>query len=175
MKKLSTLSFGFVIVLGSITSSHSQSILASGTISGSPDPVVSGDYDYTLTLTALPGSIPINSLWFAWTPGNFYLASAPGSITGGDGWTGSPVSTSIQFVDGTPISAGNTETFHFVNTDTPTQMANEVGPAHSVAYSGQFSGSSETIGVQSVPEPSVLGLLTVSAFGFGSRLLRRKH
>ena len=174
MKKLSTLSVGFVIALGSLTSSYGQ-VLASSTISGTPDPVVSGEYDYTLTLTALPGSIPIESFWFAWTPGHFYLGSAPTSISGGGGRTGTASSTSIQFVDGTPISAGNSETFQFDNTDTPSQMATEVGPAHSVAYSGGiFSTPSETIGVQAVPEPSVLSLLTVSAAGFGVRMFRKK-
>ena len=174
MKILACFSVGFAFALGLSTSSYGQ-VLASSSISGVPDPVVNGEYDYTLTLTALPGSVPIDSYWFAWTPGNFFLGSTPTSISGGDGWTGSALSTSIRFADGTPISSGNTETFHFINTDTPALMANEVGPAHSVAYAGQFSGSSETIGVQSVPEPSVLSLLTVSAVGFGARMFRKKR
>jgi len=175
MKILASFSVGFAFALGLSTSSYGQ-VLASSTISGVQDPVVSGEYDYTITLTAQTGSVPIDSFWFAWTPGHDYLGSAPTSITGGDGWTGSASSTSIQFVDGTPITAGSSETFHFDNMDTPSQMATEVGPAHSVAYAGGiFSTPSETIGVQAVPEPSVLSLLTVSAVGFGARLFRRKH
>ena len=176
MKKIAVLSFGFILALGAAVASHGQSVLASGTISGTPDANVSGEYDYTLTLSALSGSVPINSFWFAWTPGNDYLGSVPTSITGGNGWTGSASGPSIQFFAGTPLTAGNSETFHFINTDTPTQMGNEVGPLHSVVYSGGlFSSPSQTIGVQAVPEPSVISLLVMGGATFGGSLIRNRR
>src|SRR5208337_4336012 len=117
-----------------------QNVLADSTIAGT-EIGTSGTYDYTLTLTALTGSAPIQSYWFAWTPGHFFLQSAPTSISGNNGWTGTD---------------DNTATFNFDSTITPSQMNTDVGPPSSVVYPGaiNFSGSSpnETIGVESVPE-----------------------
>ena len=91
----------------------------------------------------------------------------PTSITGDNGWTGAGDGGSIQFVGGTAITPGNTVTFNFDSTITPSQMNTDVGPLDSVVYPGpiNFSGSSpnETIGVESVPEPSVTVLFALGA------------
>ncbi len=157
---------GLSLALGSLSQGRAQNVLADSTISGT-EIGTSGTYDYTLTLTALTGSAPIQSYWFAWTPGNFFLQSTPTSITGNDGWTGTGDTGSIKFVGGTAITSGNTVTFNFDSTITPSQMNTDVGPPSSVVYPGaiNFSGSSpnETIGVESVPEPSVTVLFALGA------------
>jgi len=172
---------GLFLALGSLSQGRAQNVLADSTISGT-EIGTSGTYDYTLTLTALTGSAPIQSYWFAWTPGHFFLQSAPTSISGNDGWTGTDDNTangdSIQFVGGTAITAGNTVTFNFDSTITPSQMNTDVGPPSSVAYPGaiNFSGSSpnETIGVESVPEPSVTVLFALGAAVLGYGVWRKR-
>jgi hypothetical protein len=173
MKQISKVLLGLLFTLGTLSQARAQGVLASSTIFGT-EVGTSGEYDYTLTLTALTGSEPIESFWFAWTPGNFYLQSSPTDITGNDGWTGSADGDSIQFKEGTAITAGNTVTLGFQSTITPAQMTSDVGPGDSVAYPGaiNFSGSSpnETIGVTTIPEPPVtaLSLLGAIALAFGA-------
>jgi hypothetical protein len=166
MKPTAEALLGLLLALGSLSQSNAQNVLADSTIAGS-EIGTSGTYLYTLTLSALTGSAPIESYWFAWTPGNFFLQSTPTSISGNNGWTGTGDSGSIKFMGGTAITPGNTVTFNFDSTITPSQMNADVGPPDSVVYPGaiNFSGSSpnETIGVQSVPEPSVTALLALGA------------
>ncbi|HXR08676.1 MAG TPA: PEP-CTERM sorting domain-containing protein [Candidatus Acidoferrum sp.] len=168
---------GLFLALGSLSQGRAQNVLADSTISGT-EIGTSGTYDYTLTLTALTGSAPIQSYWFAWTPGNFFLQSTPTSITGNDGWTGIGNGGSIEFVGGTAITPGNTVTFNFDSTITPSQMNTDVGPPSSVVYPGaiNFSGSSpnETIGVESVPEPSVTVLFALGAAVLGYGVWRKR-
>ncbi|MGA2557911.1 MAG: PEP-CTERM sorting domain-containing protein [Verrucomicrobiota bacterium] len=168
---------GLFLALGSLSQGHAQNVLADSTIAGT-EIGTSGTYDYTLTLTALPGSAPIQSYWFAWTPGHFFLQSTPTSITGNDGWTGTGNGGSIEFVGGTAITPGNTVTFNFDSTITPSQMNTDVGPPSSVVYPGaiNFSGTSpnETIGVESVPEPSVTVLFALGAAVLGYGVWRKR-
>jgi hypothetical protein len=154
---------------------------ASATISSTPGS--GGTYNYTLTLSDLSdSSVSIDSFWFAWVPGSFYLDAAPTGISGGNGWTGTAVGfgaghESIQFVGGTAIAAGSSDTLTFTSTDTPAQMAAEVGGLQSVAYPGAIDASSpsETIAVTSVPEPSVVNLVVLGAFALGARVLGKKR
>jgi hypothetical protein len=159
MKQTTRILLGFLLALGTLSQSRAQSVLADSSIYGT-EIGTSDEYEYTLTLTALPGSETIDSYWFAWVPGHFYLQSSPTDITANDGWKGTADGGSIQFTSGTAITPGNTVTFGFESTVTPSQMTADVGSASSVAYPGPitFSGSSpnETIGVTTVPEPSVL-------------------
>jgi hypothetical protein len=181
MKQTTKALLGLLFSLGTLSQSHAQGVLASSAIFGS-EIGTSGEYDYTLTLTALPGSEPIESYWFAWVPGHFYLQSNPTDITANDGWKGTADNGSIQFTEGAAITAGNTVTFGFESTITPSQMTADVGSASSVAYPGgiNFSGSSpnETIGVTTVPEPSVallsaLGGVAMAFGAWGKRFSRR--
>ncbi len=139
--------------------------MASSTITGTQIGT-NGTYNYTLTLTALTNSAPIESFWFAWTPGNFFLQSTPAAIAGDNGWTGVGDSGSIQFTGGTPLTAGNTVTFTFVSTITPDEMAADVGTNSSVVYPGaiNFSGTSpnETIGVQTIAAAAPTNVLASS-------------
>ncbi|HEX3988863.1 MAG TPA: hypothetical protein VHZ30_05480 [Verrucomicrobiae bacterium] len=171
MKTITTALLSILFAFASATQSHAQNALASSTISGT-EIGTSGTYNYTLTLTALAGSAPIESFWFAWIPGHFFLQSTPSSITSDNGWTGAGDSGSIQFTGGTPITAGNTVTFTFQSTITPDEMTADVGTASSVVYPGAitFSGTSpnETIGVLTVtvpPPPAalMLGITATSA------------
>ncbi|HEY3855061.1 MAG TPA: hypothetical protein VGO67_11750 [Verrucomicrobiae bacterium] len=167
MKIITTALLSVLFALASVIQGHAQNVLASSIISGS-EIGTSGTYNYTLTLTALNNSAPIESFWFAWTPGNFFLQSTPTSISGDNGWTGVGDTGSIKFTGGTPITAGNTVTFMFQSTVTPDQMTADVGANSSVVYPGaiNFSGTSpnETIGVQTVtpPAPLMVGITNTS-------------
>jgi hypothetical protein len=180
MKQTTKALLGFLFALGTMSQSHAQSVLANSTIFGT-EIGTSDEYEYTLTLTALTGSEPIESYWFAWVPGTFFLQSNPTDITANDAWKGTADNGSVQFTSGTAITPGNTVTFGFESTITPSQMSHDVGSASSVAYPGgiNFSGSSpnETIGVTTVPEPSVtvLSALGAIAMAFGAWRKRFSH
>ena len=165
MKIITTALLSILFVFASVSQSHALNVLASSTISGT-EIGTSGTYNYTLTLTALTYSAPIESFWFAWVPGKFFLQSQPTSITGDNGWTGSGNSGSIQFTGGTPITPGNTVTFTFQSTITPDQMTADVGTASSVVYPGaiNFIGTrpNETIGVQTLPQSAPTDVLASS-------------
>ena len=174
MKTLNKILLSFLSAFVLVAQSHGQNVLAGSTIS-STEIGTSGTYNYTLTLTALSGSSAIESFWFAWTPGNFFLQSTPTEITGDNGWTGAGDSGSIQFTGGTPITAGNTVTFTFVSPITPDEMTADVGTASSVVYPGaiNFSGASpnETIGVQTLAAAAptnVLASSTISGTQIGT-------
>jgi hypothetical protein len=160
---------------------RAQTIDASATISGVQAGV---DYDYTITLNNKGTSTsPIETLWYAWVPGADFLPTSPLSVQPPTGWTeiitGGSVNDgyAIQFTTSTsPLNPGNSLLFQFQSADTPTQLAGN-SPTHptfpvgtSVLYSGAplSVGPSESFVVQSVPEPSSLGLLLIG----GSLLLR---
>ena len=171
------------LALGSTcTSLQAQTIIASGQVSGvqaSP-----GVFDYTLTISEGNGTTtPIGSLWYAWVPGSFFLPSTPTSASGPNGWTANIVGNSIQFSSGstaTDIAPGASDTFDFVASFSPDQLAAAPNSGLSVAYAGAVNASSpnETFSVQQVPEPSVSALLFSGVLGLGVQLLwraRRSH
>jgi hypothetical protein len=169
-----------IALAGSAVSSRAQG--ATGTLTGVQ---VGVNYDYTLTLNNT-GSVALESLWYAWIPGFFFLPSTPSSASGTangatSGWTASIVSKSIQFQGNSSnaIQPGHSATFTFVTTDSPATLAgnNSGHPiGDSFAYVGTVNASAGVnFIVQSVPEPSSFGLIIVGSLGLlasGWRKLR---
>jgi hypothetical protein len=160
----------------SAISAQAQVINASGTISGAS--LGNGSYNYTLTLNNLATSTAsIESLWYAWVPGQFYLPSSPSSVQVPAGWTDGIVSSfdgsSIQFINSTtPLAPGHSVTFGFITVDAPADVFGDASyypntpVGTSVANSGlPLSGVSRQFVVTPVPEPSPLALLAAGSIG----------
>ena len=170
---------------------------ASATISSVAD---GADFDYTITLTNTSGvgNDSIATFWFAWVPGADFMANSPLSVSDPTGWTdaithvGSSDGFAIQFdatSTGSNLAPGASETFSFMSTDTPAELAgNSVFHSAfpvltSFVYSvGPLQGDRQQIlaafaPVSSVPEPSslVLGLFgIVTSFGLMWSMNRKK-
>ncbi len=158
-----------LFVLGTACSIQAQSILANAQISGQ---AAGGGYDYTITLNNTAASTsPIGTFWYSWIPGEDFLPSSPTSVQPPTGWTdiithfGAADGYAIEFTASTPlISPGSSLAFIAGNSPFYTTTPTPVGT--SFLYGGApFSGASAEIVVQSVPEPSSLGLLTAGALG----------
>jgi hypothetical protein len=169
------------LILAATTAStvHAQGEIASGTVSGSG----SGPYTYNLSLSNAPtATSPIGSVWYAWTPGNFFLPSVPTSAMAPAGWSANIFGNSIQFISNAAsndIAAGHgLPGFSYQAAFTPAQLAAALDSGLSVAYSGGLfsdSGDTFTFQTESVPEPSPLALLITGAIGLylvGRRKLR---
>jgi hypothetical protein len=88
-------------------------------------------YQYTITLSDT-GSTSIGTFWFAWVPGEDFLASSPTSITAPAGWTdaitneGASDGFAIQWRASSPSSdlepAGALTEFSFVSSDPPSSV-----------------------------------------------------
>lgn len=162
---------GLILTAGTVTTVRGQGELASGTISSSG----SGPYIYSLTFSNAPSALAqVGSVWYAWTPGFFYLPSAPipGSTVAPAGWTASISGNSVQFLASSSanyISPGHSLSgFSYHANFTPAQLASAPNSGLSVAYSaGLFSDSGYTFTVQTfvVPEPSALTLLLAAIPG----------
>jgi hypothetical protein len=166
-------------LLASAVSSHAQGAIA--TISGVP---VSGGFNYTILLQNT-GSTDLNSFWYGWTIGNFNLPSTPSGPTNSLGWNNTVFSTSIEWVNssGTALAPGNTGTFFFFSTSTPTAMTTaphgeSVAYVNGIDFSQGSPGSSTPVfspTLVTAPEPSSAALLAVGALGMlasGWRKLR---
>ncbi len=170
-------------LLATACSIQAQSILANAQISGQA--AGGGGYNYTITLNNTAASTsPIGTFWYSWIPGEDFLPSSPTSVQPPTGWTDTithnPVATdgyAIEFVKSslTPLfNPGSSLAFKFSSPDSPTAIAGN-SPFYSTTptpvgtsflYGGTpFSGASAEIVVQSVPEPSSLGLLIAGALG----------
>ncbi|HVU07280.1 MAG TPA: PEP-CTERM sorting domain-containing protein [Verrucomicrobiae bacterium] len=169
----------------SAASGQSQTTSASATISG----VQSGaNWDYTITLTDT-GTTQIGNFWYAWTPDVspfFYLPSSElSNISGQNGWTGTGVGNSIQFVDNSSANALNPGDFiqlFYTASFSPTDLANTANSGLSVAYSGsgtfvENGASTGDFSVQIVPapEPSSVALLSLGSLGLLALATRRPH
>ncbi len=159
---------------------------ASGTITSKPD---GSNFDYTITLSNSSAStVSLSTFWFAWIPGQDYLATEPISETSPSGWAvdlvshapGSPPDGfAIRWVTTTaPLAPGDSLTFGFVSADTPAEIAGpsmfhadpNTGIAPPVGTSFVYEGApltavSDSFVVQSVPEPSTLTLGIIGVLG----------
>lgn len=158
---------------GIVGHASAQTIDANATFSALP---VGVNYDYSVTLNNLGSSTsPIETFWFAWLPGADFLPSSPLSVQPPSGWSetitggGPSDGYAIEFVTSTaPLNPGGSLLFEFQSSDTPAELAGD-SPTHpgtpvgtSVLYAGgPFVGASQTLVVQSVPEPSGAGLLAL--------------
>ncbi len=147
---------------------YGQGLVASGQITDietSP-----GVYQYTLTIMdAGTATLPVASFWYAWTPGSFYLPSAPTSAGGNADWTAHIFGDSIQFSANSAaadITPGTSQTFTYVASFTPQVLAAAPNNGLSVAYAGALQSTpSENFTVVAAPEPSTLTLLSLGLGG----------
>jgi PEP-CTERM motif len=165
----------------STVSGHAQS--ASATISYT---TAGANYDYTITLLNT-GATDLNGFWYGWTYDGNNLPSVPTSLGNSLGWDNDPDGNSVEWENtyGTALAPGQSGTFTFVSSSSPTDLT--TSPAgESVAYVYGIDGSQDYPGystdvfspVLEVPEPSSVALLAagVGIVGFALRrqILRRQ-
>jgi hypothetical protein len=173
----SVFALGIVCVIGHSQSSQAQGTLnVNATISGVQN---GGVYDYTIILNNPASSSAVETFWFDWTPGNFYLESNPTSTGEPAGWSVSLTSGSIEYNTSTaPLEPGFSDTFTFVSTEAPASVYadSDKGAADSsTVYTGPaaFSGSAQTFNVAAVPEPSSISLIAIGLAG--AVIARKRH
>ena len=160
-------------VLASAVSSRAQGAMA--TISGTSVP---GGFDYTILLQNTDADTDLNGFWYGWTFSGNNLPSVPSNAGNSLGWDNNVAGNSIiwQNNTGTPLSPGQTGTFTFFSTDTPTAITTPPSGA-SVAYVGAVLGSANTPDFSptlvAAPEPSTIALLAVAALGLLATSRRR--
>ena len=123
-------------------------------------------YQYDITLNDT-GTTNIATFWYAWVPGEGFLATRPTDITGPAGWTDVVTETyAIQWVTppaGTSVlgPASSLSGFQFDSTDTPSEVfglsaASRTTPVGTsfVYANGPLTDPGQEFVVQSTPEPS---------------------
>ena len=180
-----TIVFGMVLAAGGLLAATADAgtIDASAVITAKAD---GADFDYTITLTNTSGAgnDSIATFWFAWVPGEDFMATSPISVTNPSNWTdvithfpNTPNNGfAIQF-DTTLANAlapGGTEVFEFKSADTPAEIAGNsvfyptIPVLTSFVYSqGPIKGDGDQflVTLSSVPEPSSLVLGIIGAVG----------
>ncbi len=106
-----------------------SNIIPSGVISDTPD---GSNYDYTIDLSNSSASnASIGTFWYAWIPGQDYLATSPISVSPPAGWTdqitnmGSGDGFAILFISNGSsynVQPGSSLNFSFVSADTPASV-----------------------------------------------------
>jgi hypothetical protein len=159
-------------LFASAASSQAQEAMA--TISGT---AVTGGFDYTILLENTGGT-DLNGFWYGWTFGGNNLPSSPSNAGNSLGWDNNLSGTSIiwQNNTGTALGPGETGSFTFFSTDTPTAITTSPSGA-SVAYVGAVLGSANTPDFSptlvAAPEPSTLALFAAGAAGMLASIRRK--
>jgi hypothetical protein len=179
-RSLKSLGIGLAVAAGmtaTAISGHAQG--ATATISGVA--AGGGIFDYTITLHNT-GTTSLDSFWYAWTLAGNNLSANISNPASALGWTDTALegNTSISWEDsagGHALAAGQSTTFTFDSTETPTAITTSPS-GESVAYVsatgpntfGQNSpGSASPVfspTLVTVPEPSTLGLMAVGLVAF---------
>jgi uncharacterized protein YjdB len=104
-------------------------IIPSGVISSTPD---GSNFDYTITLSNSSSSAAsIGTFWYAWIPGEDFLATNPISVTSPNGWTdnvtnmGTEDGYAIQYISSGAaynVQPGSSLNFGFTSADTPSSV-----------------------------------------------------
>lgn len=159
----------------SAVSSHAQSSEATATIS---DVAGSGGFDYTISLKNT-GTGGLNTFWYGWTDDGNNLPSNPDDAGNSLGWANDLDGNSIVWENdaSTALAPGQTGTFTFFSSDSPTDITTAPSGG-SVVYNGvgTFSaGQSDAFSptLAATPEPGSSALLAAGAFGL--LLLGRKN
>ena len=119
-------------------------INASGVISST---AAGADFNYTINLTnASSSNAGIGTFWYAWVPGEDFLATSPISVSPPAGWTdnitnmGAGDGFAIQFLANSPandVQPGSSLSFSFTSADSPASVN-----GNSVFYPGTPAGTS---------------------------------
>ncbi|MGA2870404.1 MAG: PEP-CTERM sorting domain-containing protein [Verrucomicrobiota bacterium] len=197
--KLNLIPIGFSLAVAtalgvSTLSSHAQ---VSATATFTDTPGTGSDFDYTVTLQNT-GSQAIGSFWMGWYPFGFDVTS-PTAAANSLGWNNSVVNNSVEYgatstalggTETTFLGAGDSATFTFDSTTTPTELEDAVAgnglAGESTVYSSDvdaFSTTTLTPGTdvdvidltpQTVPEPSSFAFFGAGLIAF-LFVLRRKQ
>jgi hypothetical protein len=188
IRSVKSLGMGFAVAAGmtaTAISANAQTTAATATIS---DVAAGGGvFDYTITLQNT-GTTVLDSFWYAWTLSGNNLSAAISNPASSLGWTDTALegSTSISWEDtagGHTLAAGQSATFTFDSTETPTAIT--TSPAgESVAYLsatgpntfGQDNpggGASQVFSptLVAAPEPSTWSLMGVGLLALLFRAL----
>lgn len=177
-KLLATRFYPIVAALAaSAAAAQAQNVnVSTSTLSDAP--LGGGVFAYTLTINNT-GTEAVDALWVGWIPGGFFISS-PTSAANLQGWSSSPVSSSIQYggTSGTAIQPGHSGTFTFDSTTTPTQMAggDDVSWAYGVntsSFGASANADNQQFDAKVVPEPSTIGLLAMGSLGLLGTLRRK--
>ena len=177
LPKLIPIRFALVLAAGlAVSTVSSQAQSATATISGVA--AGGGVFDYTITLQNT-GTTSLDSFWYAWTTSGNNLSAAISNPGSSLGWIDTALegNTSISWEgnSGNTLAVGQSATFTFDSTDTPSVITT-LPSGESVAYvngTGPNTFEQNDPGVASpvfsptlvaVPEPSSLGLLMAGLF-----------
>ena len=174
LPKLIPIRFALGVAAGlavSTVSGHAQN--ATATISGVA--AGGGVFDYTITLKNT-GTTLLDGFWYAWTLGGNNLSAAATNPGSSLGWVDTSIagntSISWQGNSGNTLAVGQSATFTFDSTETPTAITTSPS-GESVVYVGGIGFEQNASGVASpvfsptlvaAPEPSSLGLLMAGLF-----------
>lgn len=140
------------------------------------------NFDYDIALTNA-GSDTLATCWYAWRPGQNYIAQTPLNVIAPANWTASVTHASatdgygIRFTTASDaIGTGDTRHFKFTSSSSPTDLSgNSVFyPSIPVGTTWVFNvaGASKEIVIKPVPEP--LSLISVAIGAVAVCFRRRK-